>query len=142
MTHKLFVNIPVQDLQRSQQFFGDLGFQFNPQFTDENAACMILSEEGFVMLLERSFFKTFTDRQITDPTTTVEALLSFSVDSRAEVDRITEQAFAGGATVAKDPVDFGFMYQRSFLDPDGHHWEIVWMDPEQMMTHEATVELS
>ncbi len=125
---KLFVNLPVRDLARSMAFFSQLGFEFNPKFTDDKAACMVLSGDGYVMLLSEPFFATFTTRPLSDRTTTG-AICSFSCASRAEVDALGERALALGGTRAKEPMDHGFMYGRSFYDLDGHHWELFWMDP-------------
>ena len=126
---KLFVNLAVRDLDKSKAFFSKLGFEFNPDFTDENAACMIVSDQSFVMLLAEPFFKGFTKRQIADTSTTTEALLALSGDSREEVDALVATAVDAGGALAMDPQDHGFMYVRSFHDLDGHHWEIFWMDP-------------
>jgi uncharacterized protein len=128
-TRKIFVNLAVSDLKRSMDFFSRLGFTFNPKFTDENAACMVLSSEGYVMLLREPFFKTFTKRDVCDTTRQNETLIAISCDSRAEVDEMVNTALANGATIAVDPQDHGFMYVRSFYDVDGHHWEVLWMDP-------------
>jgi len=127
---KMFVNLPVRDLARSVAFFTDLGFEFEPKFTDENATCMIVGDDAFVMLLVEPFFRTFTPREICDTASHCEGLFAISVDSRAEVDRVMQTAVAGGATPATDPQDHGFMFQRTFFDLDGHHWEVFWMDPE------------
>ncbi len=129
-SRKIFVNLPVHDLKRSMEFFSKLGFEFNRQFTDEKAACMILSEEGYVMLLREPFFKTFTKRQICDTSSQVEGLLALSCSSRAEVDELVKKAIAAGGKHAMDPQDHGFMYGWSFLDLDGHQWELIWMDPK------------
>jgi predicted lactoylglutathione lyase len=130
---KVFVNLAVRDLKKSMDFFSKLGFTFNKQFTeqftDENAACMVLSSEGYVMLLREPFFKSFTKREICDTTRQNEALVALSCESRSEVDQIVKTAVANGATHAMDPQDHGFMYGWSFYDIDGHHWEVVWMDP-------------
>jgi predicted lactoylglutathione lyase len=126
---KLFVNLPVRDLKRSVEFFTQLGFHFDPRFTDERATCMILSDENFVMLLEESRFRDFTRAQICDTRTHTEGLFALTCESRAEVDRMVDTAFTAGAKQAMDPQDHGFMYTRSFYDLDGHHWEIFWMDP-------------
>jgi len=106
------------------------GFSFNPKFTDDNAACMIVSEEAFVMLLAEPFFRTFTKRELCDTTRHTEALLALSCDSRAEVDRMVKAAVDVGGMQAMDLQDQGFMYGRSFYDLDQHHWEIFWMDPK------------
>jgi predicted lactoylglutathione lyase len=129
-SRKIFVNLPVRDLNKSMAFFSTLGFEFNPKFTDENAACMIISQEAFAMLLTEPFFKTFTRREPCDTTRYTEGLFALSCDSRAVVDEIVKKAIAAGATHAMDPQDHGFMYGWSFYDLDGHHWEIFWMDPK------------
>ena len=132
MARKLFVNLAVTDLKRSMEFFRQLGFEFNPQFTDDNAACMIVSEEAFVMLLMQRFFKGFTKREICDTSTHTEALIALSCDSREEVNEIVRKAVSAGGSHAMDATDHGFMYAWSFYDPDGHHWEVFWMDPKAM----------
>ena len=126
---KLFVNIPVTDLQRSIDFFEALGFTFNPQFTDATATAMLVGEDAYFMLLTPDRFRSFSQRPFGDPRTETNALLAFSVDSRAEVDDIVERALRAGGTKAGEPQDHGFMYQHSFRDPDGYHWEVFWMDP-------------
>ncbi|MBA2354330.1 MAG: glyoxalase/bleomycin resistance/extradiol dioxygenase family protein [Acidobacteria bacterium] len=126
---KIFVNLSVRDLQKSMAFFGALGFTFNPQFTDDKAACMIVSEEAFVMLLLEPFFRTFTTRQICDTASQTEALLALSCSNRAEVDDLVDKALAAGGAAAMPANDHGFMYASSFYDLDGHHWEVLWMDP-------------
>lgn len=129
-SRKIFVNLAVRDLKKSMEFFSKLGFEFNPQFTDEKAACMIISDEAFVMLLTDSFFKTFTRREQCDTTTHTEGLFALSCDSRSEVDEIVKKAVAAGGTHAMNPQDHGFMYAWSFYDLEGHHWEVLWMDPK------------
>lgn len=126
---KIFVNLPVRDLDRSIAFFKALGFVFNPQFTDETAACMVISGDIYAMLLTHEKFATFTPKAVADATKTTEVLTALSVDSRAEVDRLVEAALASGGTEARPAMDHGFMFDRSFNDPDGHIWEIFWMDP-------------
>ena len=126
---KMFVNLPVRDLKKSMAFFSALGFTFNPKFTDENAACMIISDEGFAMLLAEPFFRTFTERQPCDTSRHTETLIALSCSSRGEVDDLVKKAIAAGGTHAMDAKDHGFMYTWSFYDPDGHHWEVFWMDP-------------
>jgi len=126
---KLFVNLAVRDLSKSKEFFSKLGFDFDPKFTNDQAACMVLSGDAFVMLLPEPFFKTFTRRQISDRTTQTEVLLALSCESRAGVDELVKKAMAAGGTHAMDPMDQGFMYGWSFYDLDGHHWEVFWMDP-------------
>jgi predicted lactoylglutathione lyase len=129
MSRMMFVNLPVADLGRSEAFFRGLGFEFNEQFTDENATCMVVSDQAFVMLLVERFFTSFTRKVLTDARTHTETILSVSATSRDEVDRLTDTALALGATPANDPQDHGFMYGRSFHDLDGHAWEVLWMDP-------------
>jgi uncharacterized protein len=126
---KMFVNLPVKDLNRSVEFFTKLGYKFNPQFTDENATCMIVSEENYVMLLVEKFFQTFTPKPIADAKSTSETLVALSTESKEEVNRIVEAALSAGARRYKEPVDYGFMYQWGFEDLDGHIWEHFWMDP-------------
>lgn len=126
---KMFVNLPVKDLNRSVEFFTKLGYKFNPQFTDENATCMIVGEDIFVMLLVEKFFKTFTPKPIADAKSSTEALVALSLKSRDEVNRTVETALAAGAKRYADPKDHGFMYQWGFEDLDGHIWEYFWMDP-------------
>jgi predicted lactoylglutathione lyase len=126
---KLFVNIPVADLQRSITFFEALGFRFNPHFTDATATCMLVGEDAYFMLLVRERFAGFSKRPAGDPTRETSALYAVSVDSRAEVDEMVARAVAAGGSHAVDPQDHGFMYGWSFYDPDGHHWEVFWMDP-------------
>ena len=129
MARKIFVNLAVRDLQKSMEFFSTLGFTFNKQFTDDKAACMIISDDAFVMLLSEPFFKSFTRREACDTTRANEALLALSCSSRAEVDEIVRKAIDAGGKHAMDPQDHGFMYGWSFYDLDGHHWEVLWMDP-------------
>lgn len=129
-SRKLFVNLSVKDLKRSIAFFTKLGFTFNQQFTDDSATCMVLSEDAYVMLLVESRFKDFTKKQICDTSTHTEGLFCISAGSRAEVDEIVNAAIAAGGTHALPPMDHGgFMYNWSFYDLDGHHWEVMWMDP-------------
>jgi uncharacterized protein len=129
MSRMIFVNLPVQDLDRSVAFFRGLGFTFNEQFTDRNATCMEVSDQACVMLLVRPFFATFTTKDVADAAASTEAILAVSARSRAEVDTLVDRALALGGAVAKQPSDEGFMYGRSFYDPDGHAWEVMWMDP-------------
>ncbi len=132
VARKIFVNLPVKSLEKSVEFFTRLGFEFNPQFTDDNATCMVLSDEAFVMLLVEDFFKTFTKKELCDATTQVEAILALSAESREQVDQLVAAALAAGAQPANDPMDHGFMYGWSFQDLDGHLWEVIWMDPNHV----------
>ncbi len=136
-SRKIFVNLPVHDLERAKRFFGALGFSFNRQFTDEKAACMVIGEDAYVMLLTRPFFSTFTKRAICDTSAHTEGLFALSCASRAEVDEMVTRAVAAGGAHAMDPVDHGFMYGWSFYDPDGHHWEVLWMDPKAIQPETA-----
>ena len=129
MARKIFVNLPVKDLQASVAFFSGLGFTFNPQFTDDTATCMIISDDAYAMLLVESRFQGFTNKKISDATTSTEVMMALSADSRDDVDTFADKALATGGTAAMPPIDLGFMYGRSFYDPDGHHWEIFHMDP-------------
>jgi predicted lactoylglutathione lyase len=128
-SRKMFVNLAVADLKRAKEFFSALGFEFDPRFTDDNAACMIVSDEAFVMLLAEPFFKTFTRREPCDTTRYTEGLFALACGSREEVDDMVKRAVAAGGAHAMEPQDHGFMYGWSFYDPDGHHWEVFWMDP-------------
>jgi predicted lactoylglutathione lyase len=125
----MFVNLPVRDLDRARAFFGRLGFAFDPRFTDERAACMVVSDVAYVMLLQDAFWRTFTRREPCDTTRQNEGLVALSCESRAEVDALARAAVEAGGSQAMAPVDRGFMYERSFHDPDGHHWAVLWMDP-------------
>lgn len=130
MGTKVFVNLPVKDLEKSKAFFAKLGFAFNAQFTDKNAACMVISEENYAMLLVEPFFKTFTKKEIVNATLNTEVLVALSSESKANVDKMMKNALDAGAKEASEPQDHGFMYGRSFEDLDGHIWEIFWMDPK------------
>ncbi len=136
-SRKIFVNLAVEDLARSVDFFTELGFSFDPRFTDETATCMVVSEEAFVMLLLEDRFKDFTKKELADPTRHTEAILAVSAESREGVDELADKALAAGGSPANDPLDMGFMYGRSFHDPDGHLWEVVWMDPSALEQQEA-----
>ena len=129
MTTQIFVNLPVKKLDRSVEFFTKLGYTFNPEFTDENATCMIVGENIFVMLLVESFFKTFIKKEICDATKSTEVLVCLSCESRAKVDELVSKATAAGGKTPMDSKDYGFMYQHGFEDLDGHLWELVYMDP-------------
>ena len=126
----IFVNLPVRNLEKSVEFFTRLGFTFNPRFTDENATCMIVSEQASVMLLVTPFFQTFTKNAVCDTSSHTEALLALSCSSRAEVDEMVATAIAAGGKHVMPATDHGFMYGWSFYDLDNHHWEVLWMDPQ------------
>jgi predicted lactoylglutathione lyase len=125
---KIFVNMPVKDLKQTMDFFSKVGFEFNAQFTDEKAACMIVSEHIFVMLLVEDFFQTFTKKAISDATKSTEVIVAVSAESREKVDEIVNKALAAGGQASNDPIDHGFMYVWSFQDLDGHLWEFMYMD--------------
>jgi predicted lactoylglutathione lyase len=128
MNKQIFVNLPVKDLQKSIDFFTKLGYTFNPQFTDENATCMIIGENIFAMLLTETFFKRFTKKEIADAHKTTESLVALSLESRAAVDEMVQKAVAAGGTIYRESEDHGWMYGHSFEDLDGHQWELLYMD--------------
>lgn len=128
MSTKIFVNLPVKDLNKTTEFFTKLGFTFNPQFTDENATCMIVGEDIFVMLLVEKFFKTFTKKEICDATKDTEVIVALSADSREKVDQMINKVIEAGGRESIEPQDHGWMYGRSFQDLNGHLWEIIYMD--------------
>jgi len=125
----IFLNVAVKDLGVSKPFFEKLGFEFNPMFTNEECACMVVSDQAYVMLQTHESFERFTTKPIADPAATTEAIVCVSATSREEVDSFADTALASGGTDAREPQDYGFMYGRSFHDPDGHVWEVMWMDP-------------
>ena len=125
----IFPNLPVEDLGRSVEFFTKLGFTFDERFTDETATAMVVNDRATVMLLVRERFADFTKKEIVDPKAQIGAIMALSADSREEVDAFADEALSAGGSPANEPLDLDFMYARSFHDPDGHQWEIVWMDP-------------
>ena len=129
MSDKIFVNLPVKDLEKAKSFFTTLGFTFNPQFTNESGACMAVSDDIYVMLLTHDHFKTFTPNSISDAAKSTEVLVCLSRNNREAVDDVIRKAVAGGATTFSEPKDYGFMYAHSFQDLDGHIWEWIYMDP-------------
>jgi predicted lactoylglutathione lyase len=126
---KIFVNLPVKDLNKSVEFFTKLGYTFNAQFTDETATCMIVGEDIFVMLLTEAKFKMFTPKEICDATKSTEVLVALSCENREQVDEMVRTAVAGGGSTYNEPQDHGFMYAHGFQDLDGHIWELMYMDP-------------
>jgi predicted lactoylglutathione lyase len=126
----IFVNIAVKDLAASKAFFGALGFAFDEKFTDDSCACMVVSEQAYVMLLAQARFADFTAKPIADPRSSTEAILCVSAESREGVDAFADAALDAGGSHANEPMDHGFMYGRSFQDPDGHIWEVMWMSQE------------
>ncbi len=129
MNTKIFVNLPVKDLDRSVGFFTKLGYKFNPQFTDETAACMIISEDIYAMLLTHAKFAEFTPNAIVDAKQGTEVLVALSCESREAVKDLVRDAVAAGGNIYAESQDHGFMYQHGFQDPDGHIWELFYMDP-------------
>ncbi|MDJ0333621.1 glyoxalase [Salinibacterium sp. G-O1] len=128
-TSSIFVNLPVADLEASTAFYTALGYAVNPLFSNENAACIVMSEHIYVMLLTTPFFQTFTDKSLIDAKTNIQVLNAIDVESREAVDEWAEKALAAGGSEAKPARDLGFMYSRDIEDPDGHIWEAFWMDP-------------
>jgi len=128
MVKQIFVNLPIKDLAASQEFFSKLGFTFNEAFTDENAACMMIGENMFAMLLLENFFQTFTKKEIADTTMVTEVLTALSLEDKEAVDEMLAKGIEAGGTEAREPQDHGFMYSRSLEDLDGHIWEFFWMD--------------
>ena len=129
MATKIFVNLPVKNLSKSIEFFTRLGYTFNPQFTDETATCMIVSEDIYIMLLTEEKFKMFTKKEIADATHSTEAIICLSADSREQVDEMINKALDAGGTTPNEKQDHGFMYGWGYQDLDGHLWEVMWMDP-------------
>lgn len=125
----IFVNLAVDVVDASKKFFTELGYTINPQFTTDDCACVVISDTIIAMLLSKQRYADFTKKRIADPTTTSEVLLCLSAESREKVDELVDKALAAGGTSSGETQDHGFMYGRSFDDPDGHTWEIVWMDP-------------
>ena len=132
MFKQIFINLPIKNLKKSVAFFGELGFTFNEQFSDDESTCMIVSEHIYVMLLEERKFLSFTSRKIADHDTT-EMTMSFSCASADEVRAISEKAFALGAKKVNEPEDMGFMFSWGFEDLDGHMWDLFWMNPEHVL---------
>lgn len=130
MATKIFVNLPVKDLNRSMAFFNNLGYTFDPRFTDETAACLVISDDIFAMLLTETKFQEFTPKLLCDATKNTEVLVCLSCESRAQVDDLVHRAITAGGTTYADPKDYGFMYGHGFQDLDGHLWELIYMEPE------------
>ena len=131
MATRIFINLPVKNLVKSKAFFESLGFRVNPQFTDENAACMVVSETIYVMLLTEAYFQTFTKKPISNAKESTEVLIALDADSKEAVQQIVAKAHTLGATIYSEPQDHGWMYQHSFADLDGHQWEFAYMDTTQ-----------
>ena len=130
MSKNIFVNLPVKDLSKSMEFFTKLGFKFNPQFTDDKAACMIIGENIYAMLLLEKFFKTFTKKEISDAKKSTEVLIAIDTESREKVDEMINKAIKAGGSIYNKPQDHGWMYGHSFADLDGHQWEVLYMDED------------
>lgn len=131
MVKNLFINLPIKNLKNTVAFFTALGFEFNPTFTDESSTCMIVNESIFVMLLEESKFKTFTTKDICDTKHNTEIILSLQVETRAEVDVFIQKVLVAGGNIHMPPQDLGFMCSQSFLDVDGHSWEVFFMEEQK-----------
>jgi uncharacterized protein len=129
MAQMIFVKLRVKDPKRSKDFFTRLGYSFNPQFTDEDAACMVISEHIYAMLLTHARFRDFTPGKVCDATVSTEVLVCLSCDSRGQVDDLVARAVAAGGVAHMEPKDYGTMYGHGFQDPDGHIWELMWVDP-------------
>ncbi|MES3019649.1 MAG: VOC family protein [Bacteroidota bacterium] len=130
MATNIFVNIPVKDLKKSMVFFAALGYQFNPNFTNDEGACMVVSDTIYVMLLVEKFFKTFTTKEICDASKNTESIICLSVERKDQVEEMVNKAVSAGGTIYSEPQDHGFMYQHAFQDLDSHLWEIVWLNPD------------
>jgi uncharacterized protein len=128
MGTKIFINLPVKDLKKTATFFARLGYSFDPQFSDDNGKCLIISDSIYVMLLTEPFFKSFTGKDVPDTSGTSEVILSLTMDSRESVDDFMEKCISEGARDLSKPQEYDFMYTRSFEDPDGHIWEVFYMD--------------
>ncbi|WP_417897382.1 VOC family protein [Bacillus haimaensis] len=125
---KIFVNLPVKNLDETIEFFSKIGFEFNPQFTDENATCMVISDNIFAMLLVEDYFKSFTKKDISDTAKSSEVIIALTANSREEVEEIVNRAFDAGGKPSNDPQDHGFMYGWGFEDINGHLWEVFYME--------------
>ncbi len=129
MATQIFVSLPTSDLERAKAFYTGVGWPLNPQLSDDNGACFVVSEHIYLMIVAREFLATFTDKPIVDPSTMLQTQTGLSADSREEVDAIIERAIAAGGREDREAQDYGFMYSRDFEDPDGNHFGIIWSDP-------------
>jgi uncharacterized protein len=132
MSKNIYVNLPVKDLERSKKFFTELGFSFDPKFTDDKAACLVIGDNIFAMLLTEPFFKNFTQKEICDSTKYTEVLIAIDQESRERVDEMVEKAVKAGGSKYSEPQDHGLMYQHAFADPDGHQWEVMYADTSKL----------
>jgi uncharacterized protein len=137
MAKSIYINLPVKDLKRSMGFFQRLGFTFNEQFTDEKAACLVIGDNIYSMLITEPFFRTFTNKEICDAHSNTEVLIAIDVDSREEVDEMVKKAVEAGGSTYMEPQDHGWMYYHSFADPDGHQWEVLFTDESEIPKQEA-----
>ncbi|MBW1603630.1 VOC family protein [Streptomyces sp. JJ66] len=137
MATQIHVNLPVKDLPAAKKFFAELGYAFEAEFTDDNAACLVIEDNIYVMLLTEDFFRSFSKKEIPDTGRTAEAILALGVDSRERVDELVDKALAAGGTATREPMDEGFMYARSFQDLDGHLWEVITLDLEAMRAQQG-----
>ena len=135
MATQIYVNLPVKNIERTQAFFTSLGFSFNPQFSNDQAICMVVADDIYVMLLVESFFQTFTKKPVADATKGTEVIVCLSCDSRAKVDELVAKAVAAGGRAPNPRQDHGFMYGHGFEDLDGHVWELTYMDPNAAPPH-------
>lgn len=142
MATKTFVNLPVKDLKKTVDFFSQIGFKFNPMFTDEKATCMIVSRDSYIMFLLEKFFKSFTKKQLADATKSTEVIIALSAESREKVDEIFNRAIEAGGSESNKMQDEGWMYGRSFQDINGHMWEVIWMDRNKIKEELASAEES
>ena len=142
MSRQIFVNLPVRDLARSKAFFAALGFSFDPRFTDEKAACMVIGAGIHAMLLVEEFFQAFTSKRVADAGEVAEVMICLSCISRGEVDELVARAVAAGGRAAREARDHGLMYEHAFEDPDGHIWELAWMDPSMSSCPHETAEVA
>jgi uncharacterized protein len=136
MAKSIYINLPVKDLKRSMGFFQRLGFTFNEQFTDEKAACLVIGDNIYSMLITEPFFRTFTNKEICDAHSNTEVLIAIDVDSREEVDEMVKKAVEAGGSTYMEPQDHGWMYYHSFADPDGHQWEVLFTDEREIPKQE------
>ena len=130
MGRQIYVNLPVNDVAKTKAFFAALGFQFEPKFSNDDAVCMIVADDIYVMLLVERFFKSFISKELCDAKQSTEVLVCLSCDSRAEVDQQVGKAVAAGGRILREPQDYGFMYSHAFEDLDGHIWELVYMNTD------------
>jgi predicted lactoylglutathione lyase len=140
MATSIFVNLPIKNIQRTREFWTQLGFTFNEAFSNEKALCLVISDNIFAMLLQEEFFKTFIKKDIADASKTKEVILALSAESKEHVDTLVNKAMQAGAVEPMESQTYDFMYYRTFEDPDGHHWEIIWMNPEFIPQQEAAAQ--